>query len=174
MPVLGPSYQSPPGSGGNDGALPKVWDPGYQNYINLTPQQVVAFQSMPQALLLYAGTRRWMAEISGTTVAGVPLTTQDRDQSKISQLKQAYDTGVKTGTTSFSDAVGNTQVVDAAAVTAIYTGIVLFVDATYETYATLKAGIKAAQPTITTRKQIDTAYAAISPNSPSATKPSST
>lgn len=166
-------YHSPPGSGGNDGALPTVYDPAWMRFTNLTPAQIVAFQGFPQDLLLYASTRRWLAEISGTTVSGIPLNTQDRDQAKVSQLKQAFDAGVIAGgTVSFSDATGNIQTVNAATATALYAAIVAFVQSTYTTYANLFAGINA--KTITTRKQIDAAYAAIAPNSPSTTNPSPT
>ena len=152
--------------------VPMAYDPTWQTYTNLTPAQIAAFQSFPEDLLIYANTRRWMAEISGITVGGVPLTTQDRDQSKIAQLKQAFDNGTLTNPVPFSDASGATQTVDAAAATALYTAVVRFVEATYTALATLKVGI--ANATITSRKQIDAAYAAIAPNSPSATHPSPT
>ena len=165
-------YESPAGSGKNDGHLPTVYVQGWNKFDNLTPAQVVAFQSFPPDLIDYAGQRRWLAEISGVTVAGVPLTTNDRDQAKIGQLKQAFDNGALTGTVAFSDAAGNTQTVDATAATAIYRGVVTFVQSTYSTYAQVKAGVSSS--TITTRKQIDAAYALIAPNSPSATNPSPT
>lgn len=160
-------YQSPPGSGGNDGVLPTVWDPLWANYDNLTLQQITAFQNMPPALLRYLAQMRWQAEISGVTLNAIPLTTQDRDQQKIAGLKQAFDNGAITGTVAFSDAAGNTQIVDATATTAIYRGVVTFVQQTYATAASLKAAINATPPTVTTRVQIDQAFAAIAPNSPS-------
>lgn len=165
------NYQSPPGSGINDGALPQVFDTTWQGYTNLSAAQVAAFQAFPQDLLAYVSLRRWLAEESGITALGVPITTRASDQDKISQLKQGFDTGAITGTVSFSDAAGNTQTVNAAAATAIYTAVVQFVQSTYTAMANLKAGIKATPPTITKRSQIDAALAAIAPNSPSATNP---
>ena len=41
-------YQSPPGSGGNDGALPTAYDPKWQFWTNLTPAQIEKFQSFPE------------------------------------------------------------------------------------------------------------------------------
>jgi hypothetical protein len=170
---IGPQYQSPLGSGGNDGVLPKTYDPAWQAYVNLTPAQIFAFQSFPKDLVKYASLQRWRAEISGITIAGIPLTTQWSDQQKISALKQAFDAGA-ISQVSFFDADGNVQSVNAAAATAVFTGVVQFVQSTYNTLATLVAGINAATPTVTTRKQIDTAIAAVAPNSPSATNPSPT
>jgi hypothetical protein len=164
----GPLYQSPPGSGTNNGALPTTYDPTWQNYINLTPAQVVAFQSFPQDLLRYLQTRRWLAEISGITINNIPLTTQYTDQAKIAQLKQAFDNGAITGPVSFFDAQNNIRQVNATAATVIYNAMVTFVQSVYTTAATLQNGINATPPTITTRAQIDAAIAAIAPNSPSA------
>ncbi len=158
-------YQSPPNSGGNDGALPTVYVPQWNGYTNLSEAQKTAFRGFPQDLMVYSQLRRWGAEISGTTVAGIPLTTQDRDQQKIAALKQAFDTGV-ISSVQFFDASGAVQTVNAAAATAIYSGVVTFVQSTYTTAATLQAQILA--KTVTTRAQIDAAYAAIAPNSPSA------
>ena len=59
-----PKYQSPPGSGGNDGALPTTYDPAWQTYTNLTQAQIAAFAHFPQDLLIYAHQRRWEAQIT--------------------------------------------------------------------------------------------------------------
>lgn len=179
MPVIsGPNrtYFSPPNSNGNDGALPTVYDSNWQAFNNLTPQQVLAFQSFPQDLVKYAANQRWLAESSGVTIGGISVTTMDRDQAKVAQLKQAFDNGAIPPTTviPFFDANGNIQSVNAAVATILYNGVVAFVESTFKTAATLVAGINATPATITTRKQIDAAYAAIAPNSPSATTPSPT
>jgi hypothetical protein len=152
----------------NGPAEPTAYDSTWQIYTNLTAAQIAWFESQPADLLNYASTRRWLAEISGTTVAGVPLGTQDRDQAKIAQIKQAFDNGALTGSVSFSDAAGNTQSVTAAMATQIYNGVVAFVQGTYMAYAALKAGIQATPPTVTSRAQIDAAFAEIAPGSPSA------
>jgi hypothetical protein len=41
-------YQSPSGSGSNDGALPTHYDPKWQLWTNLTKEQIEKFQSFPQ------------------------------------------------------------------------------------------------------------------------------
>lgn len=149
-PSVGKQYSGPP--------IPVTYDPLWTLFTNLTPEQVAAFQSFPQDLLKYAKPRRWLAETSGLTLNGIPIATQDRDQQKIAMLKQALDDGVLTGNIQFFDGAGNVQVMTPAQVTAMYTAVVKFVEATYDTAATVVAGIKAG--TITTRKQIDAAYAA--------------
>lgn len=163
-------YQSPPGSKGNDGALPTSYDSTWQTYTNLTPAQVQWFYSQPQFLSgKYLPTRRWHAEISGTTVtingATVSLGTQDRDQNRISTLKQDLASGVLT-TTTFRDLAGNWHQVDAAATAAIHATVAQFREQTYQLAAQLDAGIKAG--TITSPQQIDAAYAVKFPNSLSA------
>lgn len=157
MPIVPVLYTGP--------AIPTQYDPGWRRFTNLTPAQITSFEQFPQALLLYASQRRWQAEISGTTVGGIALTTQLQDQQKIAGLKQAFDAGVLTSTP-FFDAAGNIQTVNAVAFNAIYAAVVQFVDVTYQTAAQLVVGIKGG--TITTQAQIDAAYAAIAPNSPSA------
>lgn len=152
--------------------VPLTYDPSYQTFTNLTPAQIVAFESFPQALSFYLRDRRWKAEISGFTFHGIPLTTLDRDQAKVGQLKQGFDTGAITGTVPFFDAAGNVQIVDSATASAIYNAVVNFVQLTFSVAASLQTGI--GNGTITTRLQIDQALAAVAPNSPSATNPSPT
>lgn len=164
-------YQSPPNSGSNDGAAPQNYDPLWQAFVNLTPSQILAFQSFPQDLIKYTSIRRWQAELSGVTVGGIPLTTDSESQSKISQLKQAFDTGA-ISQVSFKDATGNFHSVDLAAATAVYTGVVQFIQALRDAEATIVTGINGS--TITTRKQIDAAIGPLAPSSVSATNPSPT
>lgn len=40
-------YQSPPGSGGNDGAMPTAYNFNWQYFTNLTPAQITWFESQP-------------------------------------------------------------------------------------------------------------------------------
>lgn len=167
-------YESPPGSGHNDGALPTVYISGWQKFTNLTVQQVVAFESLPEALILYTKERRWQAEISGITVNGALITTALADQQKIAGLKQAIDNATITGNSNFFDGNGNVQDLSPAQVTAMYNAVVSFVKATYDTAATLVTGINATPPSVTTRKAIDAAYAAFAPNSTSAKNSSPT
>lgn len=155
-------------------AIPTTYDPLWPSYTNLTPAQILSFQSFPQDLIKYLMTRRWLAETSGITVGGIKLNTQLSDQQKIAALKQGFDNGAITGSVSFFDASGNVQSVNSATATALYNSIVSFVQSTYSTAATLQSGVNANPATVTTRKAIDAAYAVIAPNSPSATNPSPT
>lgn len=164
-------YESPPGSGNNDGALPSAFIPGWWTFKNLTADQVLAFQGFPQDLLQYLASRRQLAEWSGVTVAGIPLLTQDKDQAKVDQMMHAFDRGVIT-TQPFFDGVGNVHVVNAAQASMIYSAVVGFVSQTFVVAKQLFDGITATPPTITTRKQIDAELAVVAPNSPSATNPS--
>jgi len=66
--IGGPLYQSPPGSGANDGALPKVYDPDWQLFVNLTPDQIRAFQNFPPDLQKYTLAQVWILQAGGATV----------------------------------------------------------------------------------------------------------
>lgn len=49
-PVVNPVtlFQSPPGSGGNDGAMPLSYDMRWQYFTNLTPDQIGWFKAQPE------------------------------------------------------------------------------------------------------------------------------
>jgi hypothetical protein len=167
-----PAYQSPPNSGGNDGALPTVYDPIWQSYVNLTTAQQFAFQGFPQALTWYAGVQRWLAEISGTSVtftptgSAVPITialdTGDRSKTLLIGARQAIDDGLVT-TVSF-----NGYALDAAGTKTVHSAVMAFVQALFAAQNKILAGIGSS---ITSWSQIDAIYAAIAPNSVSATRP---
>jgi hypothetical protein len=173
-------YQSPAGSNGNDGALPAAYVPGWQAYTNLTTPQIAAFQAFPQDLTIYASSRRWLAEISGTSVTyaptgaaapvTIPLDTGDRSKTLLIGLRQAADDGLVTST-AFADTAGNFHTVDAAGIKAVHQAVMSFVQALFMAQTQLAAGIKAKPPTISTRSQIDAAYGSLAPNSVSATNP---
>src|SRR5262245_39551840 len=110
-------YESPPGSGGNDGALPAQYIDKWHIYINLTQQQVVAFQSFPQDLMKYLRQRTSLAQISGVTITlasglSIPMPTGPDDQFHFSQVQQAFRETVITST-SFTDATGTWQTLNA-------------------------------------------------------------
>jgi hypothetical protein len=64
-------FQSPPGSGGNDGAMPLAYEPLWQYFTNLTPAQIAAFQAMPEWTAFVA---KVQADPSGTSIP-VPAPT---------------------------------------------------------------------------------------------------
>jgi hypothetical protein len=65
-------FESPIGSGGNDGATPTAYDPLWQYFTNLTPAQIAAFQAMPEWAVFLA---KVQADPSGTSIP-VPAPTQ--------------------------------------------------------------------------------------------------
>lgn len=174
-------YQSPPNSGGNDGALPAIYVQNWQFFTNLTPAQILAFQSFPQDLTKYAAMRRWQAEVLANlpvtvTLQGTPTVLQidmtDRGQSRIDKLARKGAT--VTATVMFLDATGTMFQLGIPAIAAIDMAVANFIEQLFTTLNTIVAGINAAPATITTRKQIDAAIAVVAPNSPSATQPSLT
>lgn len=162
MPPIQRLYQSPANSGGNDGALPTVYDPSWQSYTNLTPAQVEAFQGFPQAIQDYSSYSRWIKEISDLTLPnGIKLAMDSESQRKIAGLKQAFDSGALTGTVPFVAKDGVHQLA-AADVTALFQACVARVQATYAAHANVINGTNANPRTITSRAQVDAAFAAIS------------
>lgn len=66
--------------------LPVTYDPTWQGYSNLTPAQQAWFRSQPQWLTYYLGYKRWVKEIGGITVNGMPIDTTDPSRSLIDGL----------------------------------------------------------------------------------------
>jgi hypothetical protein len=167
-------YQSPPGSGQNDGTLPQVYDVTWQTYTNLTPAQIAAFKSFPQFLNFYAGLRRWLAEISGTAVTYnsvlIPLATDDRSKLLVAAMRQAVDDGL-IATAAFVDVSGNSHTLDVNGVKAVHQAIMGFVQALFAAHVSVIVGINATPQTITNPLQIDAVFAPLAPNSPSALNP---
>jgi hypothetical protein len=174
------TYQSPPGSGSNNGALPKVYDPNWQRYKNLTPAQVVAFQSFPQDLMKYAILRRWLTSLSGTTASVTPigafvpiiiqLKTDGDSMRNTIAMRQAIDDGLIT-TIPYADINNNPIMLDATNAKMVHQAMAAFLANIFNAYAQIVRGIN--RSTITTRKQIDAIYAPLAPNSPSGLNPSS-
>jgi hypothetical protein len=95
-----------------------------------------------EILIAYAADKRWRTAIKGTTVAGIPLLTDDGSQAKIAQVKQAFDSGTILSTT-FKGASGNFVTVNAAQMTALYAGVVAHVQACYAAEALAAAAVNA-------------------------------
>lgn len=66
--------------------LPTAYDSTWQGYSNLTPAQQAWFRSQPQWLAYYLGYKRWIKEIGGITVNGMPIDTTDPSRSLIDGL----------------------------------------------------------------------------------------
>jgi hypothetical protein len=176
LPLTRFQYQSPPNSGGNDGALPLAWVPNWNTkWMNLTDPQIAAFQAFPQDLIAYIAYSRWIWEVRGTSTPGPPtpyitvpvstgiqLYTDDRSQAKISQLAQAVDKGTVTVTPGNLFpflAVNGVFMLSASDVEAVYGYVVRYVQSTYAIAATLIGQVQGGQ--VTTRAPIDAAFAAI-------------
>jgi hypothetical protein len=168
-------YQSPPGSGSNDGALPQVWDPAWQKWASsLTQQQIAAFQAFPQDLIAYIAYSRWIWEVRGSSTPGpptpyitVPIQTgiqllMDRERrGLIAEAKQAIDNGalVIAGSTFPLLAFNGTYLISANDLTALYGYVVRYVASTFVIAGVLTAQVQGGQ--ITTRAPIDAAFAGI-------------
>lgn len=169
-------YQSPPGSGGNDGALPSSYDQRWWSYTNLTPQQILAFQAFPQDLQKYIVLLRWQHEVRQLpgnaanyitlpdgmgAISGIQLLTDVVSQQKIAAVKQAIDNGtlVIVGATFPFLAVNGVFLLSAADITALYGCVVRHVQATYTTAADLLGQVNA--KTLTTHAAVDAAFASI-------------
>ncbi len=109
-------------------------------------------------LLIYAAFKRWLTASGGTTVSGIPLTTDDISQFNISKLKQAFDTGAVTSVP-FKAADGNFYTVDASTWTAVYVGVVTHVQACYTAESAAAAAING--NTAVTYNQVDAFFAGI-------------
>lgn len=160
-------------------AVPIAWVADWNLYTNLTPAQVLAFQTFPQDLTIYAATRRWAAETTilpvQLTLAGNPVTLQvdmsDRGQARIDKLCRKWAANA-TATTQFVDTTGTVYALNAANLMALDNAVTNYIEALFTAYASNIAAINAL--TLTTRKGIDAVYAAIAPNSPSGLAPSLT
>lgn len=113
-------------------------------------------QSPRPALVAYARDRRWLAEIGGITVAGVPIATDDRSKIMVIGARVAAEADPNWSTV-WQGTDGNGYRVDATAMLAISDAVHAHVNATFATLATVLAAIEAG--TITTTEQIDAAMA---------------
>lgn len=77
----------------------------------------------------YAAYKRWLVTAKGVAVNGVSLATDDNSQTKISQIKQAFDIGTVTSIT-FKTSNGF-MTVDAAQVTIFYNAVVAHVQSCF-------------------------------------------
>lgn len=174
-------YESPPGSGSNNGAIPTQYLVGWNTYTNLTSAQILAFQAFPQDLIAYIALRRWQKEIcsslasgqvnyitlptsvSNPNISGLQLTTDMVSQQKIAGVKQGIDNGTITitGSTFPFLAVNGVAMLSASDITALYGYVVRYVQNTYEVAANCLAQVNAVPQTLTTRAAVDSAFAAI-------------
>jgi hypothetical protein len=111
-------------------------------------------------LTSYARSKRWEIENGGITVAGIPVATDDRSKLMITGGRVAAEADPNWMTV-WDGADGESYPIDAAAMIAISAAVQAHVNACFVAFATVKAGIAAEPPTVTTTAQIDAAFAAI-------------
>jgi hypothetical protein len=108
-------------------------------------------------LVAYAADKRWRVEVGGISVDGVPVATDDRSKVMVIGARVAAQASPD-WTTVWHGADGQTYPLNAAAMIAISNAVEAHVNATFATFATVKAGIDAGE--ITTTAAIDAAFAA--------------
>lgn len=109
-----------------------------------------------ERLVAYAADKRWRVEVGGTVVGGVPISTDDRSKIMImgARVAAAADAG---WTTVWHGADGQTYPINATQMIAISDAVEAHVNATFATFASVKADIDAGD--ITTLAEIDAAFA---------------
>ncbi|GAU80563.1 DUF4376 domain-containing protein [Bosea sp. BIWAKO-01] len=111
----------------------------------------------PVNLIAYAAELRWLVEIGGIAVAGVPVATDDHSKIMIMDARVAAAADPD-WTTVRHGADGNTYPVNATAMALISDGVQAHASATFQTFARVKAAIEAG--TISTAAEVDAAFTA--------------
>jgi hypothetical protein len=131
--------------------------PGHVQFPDEHATEILAADlSSPAAMLhAYARDQRWRAEIGGTTIAGIPIATDDRSKIMIvgARVAAQADPGWQTVWRGID---GAGYPIDASAMIAISDGVQAHVNATFALLATVTAAIEAG--TITSTEQIDAAF----------------
>jgi hypothetical protein len=120
-------------------------------------EEVLSVQYPAGMLSTYAADVRWRKEVGGIVVGGVPVATDDRSKQMITGARLAAEAN-PAWSTSWVGSDGNVYPVDAATIIVISDAVQEHVNECFETFASIAAGI--ANETITTREQIDAAFAA--------------
>lgn len=123
----------------------------------LVEGEVVVFDPSPPVvdLVAYAADRRWRNEVGGIVIAGIPIATDDRAKLMITGARVAAMADPN-WSTEWHGTDGNTYPVDAATMVMISDAVQRHVNASFATFAQVKAEIGAG--TITATDQIDAAF----------------
>ena len=116
-------------------------------------RQIVTLEDV--SLYTYAADARWRKEVSGITVAGAPITTDDRSKQMIIGARLAASVN-PAWSTMWVGADGNIYPVDAATIIAISDAVQDHVNDCFTIFASVKADID--NGSITTTAQIDSAF----------------
>lgn len=95
-----------------------------------------------EELVSYAADRRWRKEVGGITIAGVPIATDDRSKIMIMGARVAAAADPN-WTTVWHGADGASYPLNATAMIAISDAVEAHVNATFATFASVKADIEA-------------------------------
>lgn len=106
-------------------------------------------------LIAYAASKRWDAENGGTLVGGIPVATDDRSKIMIMGARVAAAANSDWETV-WHGADGQTYPLNAAQMIAISDAVEAHVNATFATFASVKADIEAGK--ITKTAKIDSAF----------------
>lgn len=111
----------------------------------------------PINLLAYAADARWRKEVGGITIAGIPVATDDRSKLMITGARVAAMADSNWSTV-WIGADGGSYPVDATAMIAISDAVQAHVNATFATFAAIKARIEGGK--IKKVADVDAAFAA--------------
>lgn len=141
------------------------WSDEYGFWVirDLTPEELaVKFpepEPEPLALVDYAGRARWLTEISGITVGGIAIATDDRAKLMLSGARLRAEKNPD-ATEKWHADDGSVYVVTAPQIIAMSDAVAAHVSACFSIFADVKAKIDAG--TITEQSQIDDAFGALS------------
>lgn len=107
-------------------------------------------------LTKYAAAARWRREVGGVLVGSVPVATDDRSKMMVTGAAVAAARDPEWETV-WHGADGQTYPINAAAMLAISAAVEAHVNATFATFATVKADIEAGE--VTAFAEIDAAFA---------------
>jgi len=116
--------------------------------------------SAAAALVAYAASARFAKETGGITISGSPVQTDRSSQAQLTGA-YAYVQVVPAAVIQWKQADGSFVSLNATAIAAVATAVAAHVQACFAEEATLVAAINAVPPTVTSKAQIDAAFAAI-------------
>lgn len=164
--VIGPNFAAEIQAAGLMG-LPFAWSAEGVTYgDDLTPPQRAAIEAVvaahdpavigAAALIAYAADKRWQREVGGIVIGSVPVATDDRSKIMImgARVAATADAGWETV---WHGSDGQTYPLNAAGMIAISNAVEAHVNATFATFAGIKADIEAGA--ITSYAEIDAAFA---------------
>lgn len=114
----------------------------------------------PADLIGYAALQRWTRETGGITVSGLPIATDDRSKTLIigARIQAGADS---TYVAKWVATDGSIHDLPASAIIAVSNAVAAHVSACFAAFKDVADAINASPPTITSKAQIDAAFAAV-------------